>query len=170
LTSGGQVHKGLDLLLEVFARKSNISLYVCSSFKFEKDFCDLFKHELFHLDNVKPIGFIDVMSAKFIEIAEVCTYSVLPSCSEANSSSVLTTMSAGLIPIVSRECGFEDDEVHYFSDCTLETIELTLNEYAAKPPEWINSERERCLALVNSKYSEKAFTASIQDALIDLFK
>lgn len=165
LASGGQVHKGLDLLLEVFSRNKNLTLYVCSSFKAEKDFCRLYDSELFHTDNIKPIGFVDVAGAYFQRIAAVCSYVVLPSCSEANASSVLTGMSAGLIPIVSRECGFGEDEVHYFPDCSVESIAATLNYFAGMAPEWIKDEADKARSIVMTRYSGEAFTASVQAAL-----
>ena len=50
--SFGQVHKGLDLLLEVFAYKcTDCNLYICSSFKEEEDFCNLYNKELYKTKN-----------------------------------------------------------------------------------------------------------------------
>lgn len=165
LASGGQVHKGLDLLLEVFSRNKDLTLYVCSSFKSEKDFCRLYDHELFHCENIVPVGFVDVMGTKFRSIADKCGYVVLPSCSEANASSVLTGMSAGLVPIVSRECGFEDDEVHYFPDCSVETIAATVNSFAVKPARWLADEREKARTIVKTRYCADAYARSVQAAL-----
>lgn len=131
--SFGQVHKGLDLLLDVFAYKClDCNLYICSSFEMEEDFCDLYHNELYKMKNIFPIGFVDIEGEKFIEVAEKCSYMIMPSCSEGIAGSVLTAMSAGLIPIVSRECGFEDDEVIHLEDCSLECLEKTVNEYAKK--------------------------------------
>lgn len=169
LASGGQVHKGLDLLLEVFSRNSDLTLYICSSFRSEKDFCRLFDRELFHCGNIIPIGFVDVMGAEFRKVAARCSYVVLPSCSEANASSVLTGMSAGLIPIVSRECGFEQDEVHYFPDCSIKSIEATLRDYAGRSPEWLRLEAEKAKNMVTTRYSAEAYSASVQSALKGLF-
>ncbi|WP_314621160.1 hypothetical protein, partial [uncultured Selenomonas sp.] len=102
-----QVHKGLDLLLEIFGQKDfPFELYICSSFQSEKEFCEVYKSELFHTSNIHSVGFIDIMGEKFCEISEKCSFTILPSCSEGVAGSALTAMSAGIIPIVIRECGF----------------------------------------------------------------
>jgi hypothetical protein len=165
LASTGQVHKGLDLLLEAFSRNSHLTLYVCSSFKSEQDFCRAYGRELFHTDNIKPVGFIDVTGPQFRRIAAECSYVVLPSCSEANASSVLTGMSAGLIPIVSRECGFEDDEVHFFPDCSVASIAATLTAFSEKPHDWIRKVGERAREIVTARYGAVAFSSSVRSAL-----
>ena len=44
----GAVHKGLDLLLEVFSRMTtDCKLYVCSGYEKEEDFCKLYHKELY---------------------------------------------------------------------------------------------------------------------------
>lgn len=166
LGSAGQVHKGLDLLLEVFAEKcKNCNLYVCSSFENESDFCKAYKYELYNTSNIHPIGFVDIKSDKFKEIAEKCAYMIMPSCSEANAGSVLTAMSAGIIPIVSRECGFEDDEVIHLKDCSKECLEDSIKFYASKDDEWIKSESEKAVKIVKERYSEECFIEFICNGL-----
>lgn len=162
LGSAGQVHKGLDLLLEIFAQKCrDCNLYVCSSFENESDFCEAYKHELYNTSNIHPIGFVDIKSDKFKEIAEKCAYMIMPSCSEGIAGSVLTAMSAGMIPIVSRECGFEDDEVIYLKDCSKECIEKSIKYYAVKDNEWIKNESDKAIKIVKERYSEECFIESI---------
>lgn len=169
LASGGQVHKGLDLLLDVFVENKDINLFVCSNFKFEWDFCKLYRKELFHSSNIYPVGFINIESNKFKEICQKCSYVVLPSCSEANAGSVLTGMAAGLIPIVSRECGFSDDEVHYFKDCSLNNISEAVRDFAGKSKEWVESESKKTLQVVRERYSPNNYSDSIRAAMRELF-
>lgn len=169
--SFGQVHKGLDLLLEVFAYKcTDCNLYICSSFKEEEDFCNLYNKELYKTKNIFPIGFINIEGEQFKEVVEKCSYMIMPSCSEGLAGSVITAMSAGLIPIVSRECGFEDDEVIHLEDCSLECLEKTIDEYAFKNIDWINSESERVKRIVEERYSQKCFSDSIFKAFNDVLQ
>lgn len=164
--SSGQVHKGLDLLLEIFGREGfPCNLYICSSFRNEEDFCSAYHEELYNRPNIFPIGFIDIKGDQFRDIAGKCAYAVMPSCSEASAGSVLTIMSAGVIPIVSRECGFEDDEVISLPDCRLETIERYINEYAHKPDEWVRERSLKCIETVRTRYSKENFTKSVHDAM-----
>lgn len=165
LASSGQVHKGLDLLLEVCAADPDLTLYVCSRFEAERDFVEAYRHELYDLPNVRPVGFLDVMGAEFRALTARCSYVVLPSCSEANAGSVLTGMSAGLIPLVSRECGFSADEVHYFPDCRMETLARTLREFGDRPASWREAESRRAMATVRDRYSPEAYEASVRAGL-----
>lgn len=168
LGSGGQVHKGLDLLLEAFACLPKLNLFVCSSFKRELDFCRAYRQELFRSKNIHPVGFISTDSVQFREICQRCSYVILPSCSEANAGSVLTAMAAGLIPIVSRECGFSENEVHYLDDCKVETIASTVEVFSRRDLEWIGEESRRVKRVVAERYSMDNYTESVRMALEDL--
>ncbi|WP_311650221.1 glycosyltransferase [Selenomonas artemidis] len=164
--SSGQVHKGLDLLLEIFGQKNfPYSLYICSSFRNEHSFCELYEKELFHRKNIHPVGFIDIHSKLFLDITDSCAFTILPSCSEGIAGSVLTAMSAGLIPLVSRECGFEDDEVISLDDCSIPTIEQAIREYGEKDINWIIKKSNEVKQIVQERYSEEMYRASIRSAL-----
>ncbi|MGL5271456.1 MAG: glycosyltransferase [Selenomonadaceae bacterium] len=169
LASAGQVHKGLDLLLEVFSAPGfNANLYICSSFKDEKDFCELYDQELNRRNNIHPIGFLDIQSAAFKEIVEICSYIIMPSCSEGIAGSVLTGMSAGLIPIVSRECGFENDEVIHLESCEIEKLSEVVIMYSQKNLDWIYAQSEFVKKIVSTRYNKNEFSNSIRNAFIEI--
>ena len=164
--SRGQVHKGLDLLLEVFSEDGfPCDLYVCGNFKSEKDFEEVYYKELYETSNIHPVGFVSIESEQFKELTESCVYSIIPSSSEANCGAVLTTMSAGLIPICSYECGFEEDEVIHLKDCSIETIRATVLEYAQKDDEWVKSKSKNSYDIIQERYSKKNFVESLSAAL-----
>lgn len=165
LASSGQVHKGLDLLLEVFANKKHLNLFVLSLYEKEEDFCKVYEKELFKSPNIHPMGFLDIKSKEFQSVVQKCSYVLMPSCAEGISGSVLTAMSAGLIPIVSRECGFEDDEVNHFDDCSQESLSSNIEGFSRKPLEWIATESKRTAEIVKSRYSENNYKESIRAAL-----
>lgn len=165
LAGSGQVHKGLDLLLEVFAKNPDLHLYVCSNFKSEEDFCGLYKRELYETNNIHPVGFIDVDSFAFVEMAKQCTYIISPSCAEGQSGSVLVGMSSGLIPIISKENGIDEEGAHILHDCLPETIEGIIREYSKKPAEWREKEAENAIKIIHDKYSPKNFSNSIKEAM-----
>jgi len=170
LASLGQVHRGLDLLLEVFSRNQQLNLFVCSPFKHERDFCKLYKKELFHSKNISPIGFLDIEGKKFRDVVSTCAYVVLPSCSEGIAGSVLTAMSAGVIPIVSMECGLEEDEVQHFTSCKMEDIERTLLYYSGMPIEWVRMETLRVMNMTHSRYSESKYAESIRNSFASILQ
>jgi hypothetical protein len=165
LASGGQVHKGLDRLLAVVAGREDWTLHVCSAFHEEPDFCHLFRSQLFGRKNIIPHGFLSLDSDRFLRVAARCSVLVLPSCSEANAGSVLSGVAAGLVPLVTRECGFEPDEVHRFPGSGLEAIQAGLESIAGHGIEWLRSEADRVGALVRDRYSPEAYSESVRTAL-----
>ncbi|HEX2927769.1 MAG TPA: glycosyltransferase family 4 protein [Ruminiclostridium sp.] len=164
-----QVLKGLDLLLEVFAQNQDLNLIVCSQFNQEKDFCAVYDKELFHSRNIVPVGPVDITGSLFKKIAELCAYVIMPSCSEGMSGSVLTAMSAGLIPIVSRECGLEDDEVYYLPQCNVSCIAETVRGFSRKQPVWLNPQALKAQQIVRLRYSPEQFSISFKKALQNVF-
>lgn len=164
--SGGQVHKGLDLLLEIFSQRlKDYSLYVCGCYEQEEDFAKEYHKELFETPNIHPMGFVDISSDVFKEISYKCAYSILPSCAEACAGSVLTSMSAGLVSICSKECGFEEDEVINLPNCKMDTIYDYIVEYSNKDLEWLKKKSQYSMDIVKERYSDSAFTKSVEEAL-----
>jgi len=111
--SAGAVHKGLDWLLEIFSRNSELHLHICGLVELEKDFYELYYRELHELPNIHFHGWVLPNSTQFQTILKQCSYVVSPSCSEGGGGATLQCMYAGLIPIVTRassvdaeDCGF----------------------------------------------------------------
>ena len=81
----GFVHKGLDLVLEAFAGMPEQHLYVCGPLEKEKEFVKVFYKELYQMPNIHPLGWVDVSSPEFVEMADKCVGIVFPSCSEGQA-------------------------------------------------------------------------------------
>lgn len=169
--SAGQIHKGLDLLLEIFSQTDfPCELYVCGTVRNEEDFEHEYVDELYHTDNIHTLGFVDVHSKTFEKLANECAYSILPSCAEGQAGSVVTAMSAGIISIVSKECGYDSEDVILLPDCEKETIEAFIRKYSNMDKDWI---RKQCLnAFQNAKenHSKECFTKSIKSGLEAILK
>jgi hypothetical protein len=141
ISSTGQVHRGLDVLLEVFSKRDD-HLHICSSVLQEPDFVAEFRHELFERPNIHTHGFVDTSSALFRRILADCKFVILPSCSEGQSSSVINCMFRGLLPIVPQNvglpdvsaCGYVLDEISpaAVSAAVDRTARMTLDEYRCK--------------------------------------
>lgn len=167
--SAGSVHKGLDLLLEIFAGKDfPCKLYVCGNIKGEADFCKAYEQELYHTPNIKLVGFVDVLGEEFQKLYDECAYSLMPSCSEGRAGTVATCMSAGLIPICSRECGYEENEVITLQNCSKETIQKAILDASQQDMNWIETKSNEMIALSKTKYSRNAFTQEMGKALRDV--
>ncbi|GBU08436.1 hypothetical protein AwDysgo_17670 [Bacteroidales bacterium] len=100
--SQGLVHKGLDLCLRYFSQYSDMNLHICG--KYESDFFEAFEQEL-NLPNIHYHGFINFESELFYELACQCMFSILPSCSEGQATSLITSMGVGMIPVASVQTG-----------------------------------------------------------------
>jgi len=165
MASVGQVHRGLDLLLEIFAEERDLSLTVCSMVASERDFARAYRRELFDTPNIRAAGFLDVKSAEFLKLQAECGAMILPSCSEGISGSVTAAMSFGLPCIVSAACGFEEPELTVLPDCRIETIRAAVRRWASQPRSLIQERSERTLALMRRAYTPADFARSIRSAL-----
>lgn len=94
----GAVHKGLDLVLEVFAKNPQWTLHVVGSVTEESDFMQIYEQELLHTPNIHLHGQMKPSSEAFGQIIRRCVAFVAPTCSEGTSPSVITCMSIGLFP------------------------------------------------------------------------
>lgn len=102
----GAIHKGLDLVLEAFARHPEWRLHITSNLRGEPDFMKEFAYE-FSLPNITYYGWTVVQSSQFQRILSECYAFVLPTCSEGQSPAVATCLTLGLYPVISRFTGID---------------------------------------------------------------
>lgn len=124
----GAVHKGLDLLLEVFSRRRDLTLRIAGSVQRETDFMRIYAKEL-ALPNIHLHGFVTPTSEKFRCIIQSCFAFIAPSCSEGISPAVVTCLQAGLFPLISPQTGVSlpDNAGMYLKTCSLEEIEAAMD-------------------------------------------
>lgn len=101
----GVVHKGLDLLLEIFAAHPNLHLHIVGDVTAEEDFCEIYKKELTDTDNIHLHGYLFPTSVEFQSLLQDVFCFVAPSCSESISTAAVTCLQLGLYPILSRDTG-----------------------------------------------------------------
>lgn len=167
--SVGQVHKGLDLLLEVFSEIGEpYELFVCGQVDEEQDFAKEYEKELYQTHNIHTVGFIEVGSRQFEELVNKCAYLLLPSCAEGQAGSVTTVMSAGVVPICSKECGFDDDGVILLPDCSKETIRTYVLQYAEKDRKWVEKRSKEAYTFCTEHYSQISFSDSVRRGLFEI--
>jgi len=115
--SYGAIHKGLDILIDIFRQWPDYNLYICGLYPEEE--------KLFSITgtNIKNLGFVNVNSDKFLDLVQDCSFVILPSCSEGMATSLLTCMNHGLIPVITRETGIDLlDFGFYLDDFRVETV------------------------------------------------
>ena len=166
LASGGQIHKGLDLLLEVFAKNPHLHLHICAPFMEEKDFAACYDKELFHTPNIHPVGWVDVYGKKFAELCRKCAFSILPSCAEGQVGSVIMCMYSGMIPIISKACGIDTKDFGILlANCEISFIERVVNEVVEKPVSWLQEKSSLTREAALKDYSPEAFRARWREIL-----
>lgn len=161
----GFIHKGIDILCDVFTKISECTLNLYGINEKElsliKKICP---------SNVKICGNINVQSEDFIkEIVDKNAFIILPSCSEGMSTGVVTCMLHGLIPIVSRESGLLDSElVTFLKESSVEHITNVVNNIISIKDEELVDRSEKIIEYTSQTYSLKAFDKSFANAMQDI--
>lgn len=164
----GFVHKGNDLLIEAAEKHLDWKVYMCG--KGIRQECK--KYGLKLPQNVVDCGFVDIESQKFYELAQICTYILLPSCSEGMSTGLLTGMRHGLIPVTTRGTGMDDlsDYCQYFEGYRLEQIEDKLSELAALDVGEAERLSEKVYKYANQTFIIDSYTEKLGTALTDILQ
>ena len=162
----GNMFKGLDLLLETFTELPNLHLHICAPL--EDAFLKHYEKLLSTSPNIHVHGFILVGSPKFIHLTNLCGYITLLGCAEGTSTSVLTCMRRGLIPIVTPETGL--DLGNFGIMVTNLSIESLKKQYTDASNMDQASFKQRIINsyLESFKYTQQTFERSFNDAILDV--
>lgn len=157
--SGDLVHKGLDLVLDAFANMPDYHLTVCGPVAREKEFEKVYHKELYQTPNIRTVGWIDVSSPEFVEIANSCAGVVYPSCSEGGGGSVITCMHAGLIPIVTYETSVDvrDDYGVILPGCSVEDIQAAVQRVSGLPADRLRAMARAAWEFARTKHTRERF-------------
>ena len=112
--SSGLLHKGLDLVIDIFAKRDDIILHICGASKSEIGFWEFYQPIIDRCHNIIEHGFIDINSDQFKNLMNICAFCIFPSVSEGGSPALLNIMAnGGLIPITSVECGIDLNDLGF---------------------------------------------------------
>lgn len=163
----GAIHKGLDLLLEVFSKRPNLVLHVVGHVKAERDFWTAYRRELTGMTNIRYHGFINAGDPKFHRVLERCFCFVAPSCSEGMSPAVTTCLSAGLFPIISRETGVSlpSGSGIFLDTCSIEEIDAAVQTVWGMSDMELMGQRENTQSSALREYSRDNYTSRIREFL-----
>jgi len=120
--STGLLHKGLDIVIEAFKQRPDLTLHVCGASENEEKFYEYYKEELNNqVPNIINHGFVNLESDEFKDVMNTCFALIYPSESEGGSPAALNVMAnGGLIPVVSKQSGIDIDEFgFYFNENTV---------------------------------------------------
>jgi len=107
----GLIHKGLDLLIDIFSKHKDLTLHICGASNSEKEFFTYYNKILQKSKNIINHGFVDLRSEEFKNIMNQCAFVIYPSVSEGCPSSVLNVIAnGGLIPLITKSSGLDIDD------------------------------------------------------------
>ena len=126
--SSGFIHKGLDLLIDYFSKQDVFHLHICGDLSSEIKFYKYYYNLLYNHKKIHTHGFINLDSKKFIDILNICAFTILPSCSEGEPSSIINLMANGILPIVNEDAGIEkEDYVIQIKKLDLKSLHDSIN-------------------------------------------
>ena len=169
--SDGMVLKGLDLVLEAFATMPDYRLYVCGPVSREEDFEAFYQDELYRSPNIKTVGWVDVRSPEFLDIANECLGVVFPSASEGQSGSVVQCLHAGLIPVISRESGIDAEDFGIvLRESSIEEVKAAIQKLSDAPDADLRSMSKRSWEYARKHHTRERFTASYSEFVAGLLR
>ena len=144
----GPVHKGLDLCIEAFRELPDLNLHIVG--EVNREFYDFYKEDIEHGKNIYYYGFLAKDSEEFQNACMQCGFCLSPSCSEGQSTSVLTAMFAGMIPVCTLQTGISLDECSGVLISKLEVDEMIrlCRELSTMDITEINRRRQRAYEYV----------------------
>lgn len=171
LGSSSLLHKGLDLVLEAFAKMPEFHLWICGPVEVEAEraFVQAYHRELFQTPNIHAQGWTNVVGDGFAELASRCAFLIYPSCSEAQAGSVLNCMTQGIVPIITVDTGIDvEDFGVMLPDTKISTIRRIAREMAEMPTEHIYAMAAKAQQVATERYTAENFRARITEILEEL--
>ena len=155
--SVGIIHKGLDILIDTFKYFPNLNL---NCYGIDNRELNLFSR--IKGINTYNCGKINVLSDEFYnEIILKHNFIIFPSCSEGMSTAVATCMAHGIIPIITKETGFESCNcIIELESYHIECIKQTIANINLMSDEQILQLRKECYNYARENFSLDNFDTS----------
>jgi hypothetical protein len=168
--SSGLLHKGLDIVIDIFAKRSDINLHICGAFKGEKKFFNYYGPIIDACPNITDHGFVDIYSETFKDIMLTCGSFIFPSVSEGGAVSALNVIAnGGLIPIISEAAGLDLDEIGYvFSEINENSIVEQIGKVLNMNENDFIDKAKLCKQLIRTNYSYELYKTNLKKAICHL--
>ncbi len=170
--SEGALHKGLDLVLEAFAKAPELELEVAGPVDRERAFFRAFRRELLQTRNIRYLGWIDIGSPQFQELTRRVVALVYPSSSEGQSGSTVTCLHAALPSIVTPQVGLDIEPAFgaVLDEVTPEAIVTACRQLASRTPEELRNMAHAAWSYARSHHTRERFAAEYRRALLEILK
>jgi len=163
----GNVHKGLDLLLEAFSG-TDLHLHVCQHM--QPEFIKVFDAQL-KMPNIHIEGFVKMRSQRFNQLAQLCNWIIMPTCAEGQPGSVLECMAYGLIPILPRTANLDIDEIGIkINELTVDSVIIAIREALTWDKNKATVISKSVRETVKRKHYPDVFRANFANAVVTILK
>lgn len=160
-----QLHvlKGLDWLIEAFAERPDLQLYICG--KIPAELHRIYAAEL-NRSNLHLMGFVELNSEKFRKICRRAAWYISPSSTDGCQGTALDAMAAGLVPILSDACGIDPCGAGLrLNPCTPDRLRDVLDCAGKKSAEGTAQQSRQAAAVVEQQYRPNHFLKDWQAIL-----
>jgi hypothetical protein len=167
LGSSAVIHKGLDLLIDVIRERDDITLHICGLDQLSRELLDIPNRS-----NIIDYGFISINSDTFLNIAETCSFSILPSCSEGMATSITTSMLHGLVPVVIKDTGFNrlGEYAIFLDDYKVDYLDDMLSRLAKIDPLELEVLSQKVRAFASRNFSPEAYENQLRSILAEIIQ
>jgi glycosyltransferase involved in cell wall biosynthesis len=167
--SGGLVHKGLDLCLDFFKKRPDLTLHICGNIESEIDFLEAYKDELYQLPNILTHGFLQINSISFKEVLSLCSFVIFPSCSEGGGPAVLTSIGNGaLIPIITKETSISTGNEIVIDNLSLNAISKAIEYSQNLTNESVLELQKNNLRYVLNEHNQEIYFVKLKKAIEEI--
>ncbi|MDD1778127.1 MAG: hypothetical protein LUQ65_08140, partial [Candidatus Helarchaeota archaeon] len=159
----GNVHKGLDLLLEAFIR-TDLHLHICQ--RMEPAFSLVYHRELTSYPNIHAYNYVKMRSPEFKALTNRCNWIISATCAEGSPGAVIECMAHGLIPILPESANLDMKGWGFrIPDCSVEAIRNSMLQASFTDPDECKQRSMNVFELAKDLYSVEEFRASFKRAI-----
>lgn len=170
--SSGFIHKGVDLLLEVFKQYPELTLHICGPIDDEHEFLKLYSKELKETPSIQLHGFVKIDSVEFKLLLQKCGFIIFPSCSEGGPLSVLNVIgNGGLVPILTDETAIDlGDYGIRIADTSIPAVEESVMLASQLTEAELKARSEKAARAVNENNSIENYIRQLKSHLEQILK
>jgi len=173
LGGGGMLMKGVDLVIEAFVKMPRAHLYIAGDLEDQPEFWGWANTMLAQHPNIHYLGFVDVTTPQFENIAHECMGVVYASAAEGGPGSIAQALHFGLIPIVTPSSFVRAETIGFSingsTDREIIASIIQQVQQAMELPEGELRERSDAARQFALRYhTRRAYTKSFEDFLQQL--
>lgn len=171
--SVGALHKGLDIVIDVFKKRPDINLTIAGANLREEEFYNYYK-DVFDgkVSNIKYYDFVDIESDDFKKLMTDHAAVVFPSVSEGGAPAVLNVMAnGGLVPIISKSCGLDVEQYGFmFDNIRIEDVEKKIDDFLALSEDDVSALSAKVESETRQLYSYENYKNNLKEIISSIVK